>query len=261
MPYTNTNTQREIENANGDLVVQDSNNRNNESNGVLINATKDADGGAWESRLNGALIYVKNEGEGGSAHSANGIKAYTRHEGGKIAFVNGHYQDINELGTGDVTALYGSYDKVHTTGDSPHTIDYFIGHTVGCYNYNPNLSINRLGAANFQIHFEANTEVNNECYVMLLDIDKLDSTAVNVDGDFSFLYIKDHTLNGVPTCTGEARAINSKSTLPSEFAGTVEANGLKDNGIQEFADNAAAIAGGLAVGTHYRTGDLLKIVH
>lgn len=31
--------------------------------------------------------------------------------------------------------------------------------------------------------------------------------------------------------------------------------------IQEFADNAAAIVGGLAVGTIYRTGDALKIVH
>lgn len=33
------------------------------------------------------------------------------------------------------------------------------------------------------------------------------------------------------------------------------------NGVQEFADNAAAITGGLATGAIYRTGDLLKIVH
>lgn len=32
-------------------------------------------------------------------------------------------------------------------------------------------------------------------------------------------------------------------------------------GVQEFADNAAAITGGLAVGTLYRTGDTVKIVH
>lgn len=33
------------------------------------------------------------------------------------------------------------------------------------------------------------------------------------------------------------------------------------NGVQEFADNAAAITGGLATGAIYRTGDVLKIVH
>lgn len=32
-------------------------------------------------------------------------------------------------------------------------------------------------------------------------------------------------------------------------------------GVQEFADNAAAITGGLATGAIYRTGDALKIVH
>lgn len=32
-------------------------------------------------------------------------------------------------------------------------------------------------------------------------------------------------------------------------------------GIVEYADNAAAITGGLVVGQRYRTGDLLKIVH
>lgn len=33
------------------------------------------------------------------------------------------------------------------------------------------------------------------------------------------------------------------------------------NGVAEHADNAAAVTAGLAVGTMYRTGDLLKIVH
>jgi len=36
---------------------------------------------------------------------------------------------------------------------------------------------------------------------------------------------------------------------------------LKATGISEYADNATAITGGLAVGDFYRTGDLLKIVH
>ena len=34
-----------------------------------------------------------------------------------------------------------------------------------------------------------------------------------------------------------------------------------ETAIQEYADNAAAVTAGLTIGTHYRTGDLLKIVH
>jgi hypothetical protein len=37
--------------------------------------------------------------------------------------------------------------------------------------------------------------------------------------------------------------------------------GIKITGISEYADNTAAIAGGLTTGDVYRTGDLLKIVH
>ncbi len=37
--------------------------------------------------------------------------------------------------------------------------------------------------------------------------------------------------------------------------------GVKITGVSEFADNTAAIAGGLTTGDVYRTGDLLKIVH
>jgi len=37
--------------------------------------------------------------------------------------------------------------------------------------------------------------------------------------------------------------------------------GIKVTGVSEYADNAAAIAGGLTTGDVYRTGDLLKIVH
>lgn len=36
---------------------------------------------------------------------------------------------------------------------------------------------------------------------------------------------------------------------------------IVETGVLEYADNAAAVTAGLPVGAHYRTGDLLKIVH
>lgn len=42
---------------------------------------------------------------------------------------------------------------------------------------------------------------------------------------------------------------------------TATANPLRLEGVQEYADNTAAVGAGLAVGVVYRTGDVLKIVH
>jgi hypothetical protein len=64
----------------------------------------------------------------------------------------------------------------------------------------------------------------------------------------------------MPSVGGTARAINSLSVLPSEFGGSIKAAGLINSAVTEHADNAAAVTAGLAIGTHYRTGDLLKIV-
>jgi len=38
-------------------------------------------------------------------------------------------------------------------------------------------------------------------------------------------------------------------------------NITNEAGVSEFADNAAALLGGLTIGMKYRTGDFLKIVH
>ena len=52
---------------------------------------------------------------------------------------------------------------------------------------------------------------------------------------------------------------------PGDIGGTTPGSGsfttLGANGIVEYADNGAAIAGGLASGAFYRTGDILKVVH
>lgn len=64
---------------------------------------------------------------------------------------------------------------------------------------------------------------------------------------------------------GNARGGNGNGgdvlLTPGNGIGSGKNGSIKSTGILEFADNAAAIAGGLAVGTHYRTGDFQKIVH
>ena len=65
----------------------------------------------------------------------------------------------------------------------------------------------------------------------------------------------------------DAATENSNALVIGEFATAPANQKLKVNGTLsvgftgDYADNAAAITAGLAVGTIYRTGDLLKIVH
>mgnify|MGYP003665702480 CR=1 FL=1 len=236
--------------------------QNDQNSGIKIVATKESTGGGWLSKINGLLAYTNSNGVGGPAHSITGIKDYVTHTGGQIAFVNGHYQEVWEAGTGDISAFYGSYDKMVSDGVDAHTIDWYIGQTIGIFQRNPNLTVGKMGAQNTQLHFEAATTVTSECYVALLDIDmEVPQADVTVTGDFSFLWVKPHTATGYPTVTGAARALHIESTLPSNFAGSITAAGLIDTAVTEHTDNAAAVAAGLAVGTHYRTGDDLKIVH
>jgi hypothetical protein len=56
-------------------------------------------------------------------------------------------------------------------------------------------------------------------------------------------------------------AVAIGTNVASKMADTTHVQGLNVNTVSEYADNAAAVAGGLPLGQIYRTGDLLKIVH
>lgn len=65
---------------------------------------------------------------------------------------------------------------------------------------------------------------------------------------------------------------NLAGPLVTEFNGNVDNDNIKAGAgidasklnfsvVSEYADNATAVSGGLAVGAIYRTGDILKVVH
>jgi hypothetical protein len=95
--------------------------------------------------------------------------------------------------------------------------------------------------------------------VDILHLEYHDQNNGNISGDFSYIKIENDTM--CPGLVGVARVINSESVLPSKFSGLMQSAGFLDSAVTEHTDNAAAVTAGLAVGTHYRTGDLLKIVH
>ena len=58
-----------------------------------------------------------------------------------------------------------------------------------------------------------------------------------------------------------ANSVALGTNVASKVTNTTHVEGLNVNTVSEYADNTAAVAGGLPLGQIYRTGDLLKIVH
>ncbi|MCP4992072.1 MAG: hypothetical protein GY928_40285 [Colwellia sp.] len=69
---------------------------------------------------------------------------------------------------------------------------------------------------------------------------------------------------GISYATGQSLDIRENNNTAKRVliqAGNISATGVTTEVVAEYADNAAAVTAGLSVGTHYRTGDILKIVH
>lgn len=79
---------------------------------------------------------------------------------------------------------------------------------------------------------------------------------VVTDGGFNFLNLD--AINGIYQIGDTAAGASGNNTYLEVNDAT---QAVKITNVQEFADNAAAITGGLSTGMIYRTGDDLKIVH
>ena len=289
MAYTNTNTDREIENIAGDTpyldvtgdmvgdrIYLDPNNTGGFQIGKTITtystdtATSGNKAGTWNqidvtpsgnsSTFASAAVNMAKQKGSNVGGTIKGTEHYAIFEGtngitggvfGQTVFSSYRGTDPNNNNSSIDTQ--GIYIKADTRSGSNGDINYLLGANIIS-------EASGSGDVEFMQGMHLNTRFNSgsvsgSANVLLLDSD---GTSTDVQGDFAYLKIQN---DGLPTIAGTSRAIDSSSLLPSVFGGSVQANSFVDSGVQEFTDNAAAIAGGLTAGTHYRTGDLLKIVH
>jgi len=257
MAYTNINTERALENINGDLVVVSSNVLNNETIGVNVDVTKEnLSGAGFTSNVYGVKSYAKgNSSE--TIVNIGGAWSKAEHIGeGTSYYITGGTNRAYHNGSGDSTSIVGTFSEALIGGDGEGNHTHLMGLSFIAKLDNPNADLEFLTGIHSTMQL-GDGEVTGASSGILIDFDKLSGSGV-ISGDLEYLKIQNDVL---PTITGTARAIHSDSTLPSLFRGSIKSAGFTDSAITEHTDNAAAITAGLAVGTHYRTGDLLKIVH
>jgi len=211
--------------------------------------------GASTGSAYGAFFSSKGNSSGTLANVV-GSRNYAQDDGlGDTSFIVGasHFAIAN--GGGASAGVYGVSTKAQSIGTNSQDIGYLIGSNIAAELNNLNASVRYLQGAHNTIKL-GDGDVTDNAMALILDFDYTGTGVIT--GDFEYLRIQNDTL---PVVSGTSRAINSISVLPSVFAGSVGSAGMNNSAITEHADNAAAITAGLSVGTHYRTGDLLKIVH
>jgi len=257
MAYNNTNTERDISNINGDLDIVSNSVENSETIGVNIDVTKEnLSGAGFASNVYGMKSYAKgNSSE--TIVNIGGAWSKAEHIGeGTSYYITGGTNRAYHSGSGDSTSIVGTFSEALIGGDGEGNHTHLMGLSLVAKLDNPNADLEFLQGIHCTMKL-GDGEVTGESAGILIDFDKIAGSGV-MSGDLAYLKINNDVL---PTITGTARAIHSDTSLPSLFSGSIQSAGFTDSAITEHTDNAAAITAGLAVGTHYRTGDLLKIVH
>jgi|TARA_Y100000022_G_scaffold62165_1_gene53299 hypothetical protein len=148
-------------------------------------------------------LYAKGEFEGTGGFTGFAI-------GGNL---EGRYDGTGTNGPN--ATVYGSYNLARATTAANGTISYMIGANNLAKLEGANVTATNLQATHSTVELSNGTA--GDVIVQILDFDT--SGGGTVTGDLSYLRIQN---DAMPTVAGTARAIDSKSVLPSLFTGQVE---------------------------------------
>ena len=184
-----------------------------------------------------------------------GTMSQAKHSGAATVWYVRGSESLAMVTGGGTSSLYGSFAQATIFSSVSGNHSKVIGQKTEAKLFNINANVTSLQGSSIKVELGHGQVTSLD--VLHLEYD--DENNGNISGDLSYIRIENDPM--CPGLVGVARVINSDSVLPSKFSGLMQSAGFLDSAVTEHADNAAAVAAGLAVGTHYRTGDLLKIVH
>ena len=187
------------------------------SRGIHLDYTKDHTGTGWNAGIFGVRSTITHEGTGKTTDVTAG-RFQALHEGTGIAyFLYGTSSRGSHNGSGNTGVIWGAFNKGEVTGTGTGTHPFLIGTNNAADLNNANASVAKMSG----ITAYAKTTAGNITTRVVgaeigLDCNQGAATAV----DAAVLYLSADV--GNLTTSGTARTINSVSTLPSVFAGTME---------------------------------------
>ena len=145
-----------------------------------------------------------------------GANAVGRYKGsGGITSTYGGYHESEHAGSGNADFITGTLSSASAYGSGTGTSNIIRGVDIIGRVDNSNHTNNFLQGAHISVEMSSGS--TGDIAVNVLDFDY---TAGTITGNFAYLEIENDDTSAVQ---GTAKAINSKSTLPSTFAGSVSA--------------------------------------
>ena len=199
------------------IHIEHEDNNYDVSRGIHLDYTKDHTGTGWSAGVFGIRSTITHEGSGKTTDVTAG-RFQALHEGtGTAYFLLGSSSRGTHNGSGDTGVIWGAFNYGHISGTGTGTHPYLIGTNQKAELDNANASVGEMqgiiSIAKTNAGAITNRVVAGE---FVLDCNQGSATAV----DASVLHLE--SLMGNLSVSGNARTINSVSTLPSVFAGTME---------------------------------------
>jgi hypothetical protein len=198
------------------------------SYGVLLDMEKSSSTTSYDTDVYGLRSYVKATTTGtNQITNVNALWTKAEHTGtGNSYFLIGASNRSYHTGAGNTNAMYGGFLEARISGTGVSSHNYVIGADIVSDLQAANANVNFLQGAHISINMTTGA-IDNDISVVVLDFDVTGGT---VAGDLAYVYVPPDTIGA--TVTGTERMINSRSLLPSVFAGSIESTSfIKTSGV------------------------------
>ena len=229
------------------LNIEGTNNNYDISRALEIDYTKSHSTTGWGASAFGVRVNVFTDGTGQNADLQGGSFSAKHIGSGVTYYLLGSQSNAKHEGSGNTGAIWGAFNQGAVSGTGTGTHPFLIGTNQKADLNNANASVGKMQAIVAYAKTTAG-DITERIVAAELGLDCNQGAATAVDAAVLYLTADVSSL----TTSGTARTINSVSTLPSVFAGTIQAPtfylGSTDNYLRENSGDVELFSdGGLLI--------------
>ena len=199
------------------IHIEHEDNNYDVSRGIHLDYTKDHTGTGWSAGVFGVRSTITHEGTGKTTDVTAG-RFQALHEGTGVAYyLYGSSSRGTHNGSGDTGVIWGAFNQAAVSGTGTGTHPFLIGTNNAADLNNANASVGKMSGITAYAKTTAG-DITTRVVGAEIGLDCNQGAATAVDA--SVLHLEANISN--LTVSGNSRTINSVSTLPSVFAGTME---------------------------------------
>jgi hypothetical protein len=240
------------------LNIEATDNNYDISRALHIDYTKSHSTTGWGASAFGARVNVYADGTGQNADLQGGSFGATHIGSGVTYYLLGSQSNAKHEGSGNTGAIWGAFNQGRVSGTGTGTHPFLIGTNQKADLNNANASVGKMQAIVAYAKTTAG-DITERIVAAELGLDCNQGAATAVDAAVLYLTADVSSL----TTSGTARTINSVSTLPSVFLGSIESPrfniGSEDNYLWNNFSEQVELYGDAGILLHSGDGSEIDI--